>query len=104
MTRGEFLKKAWPALIKVTNDPTAPMKMQKAYAAVDAVGRMLASSGTNAELVRKYHDTLVVGFTDDEIEVIATTPEFLIALASSFCTAMIHYTTALVEAEEKAKQ
>jgi hypothetical protein len=104
MTKYEFLKKAWPALIKVTNDPTAPIKMQTAYKSVDAIGRMLASSGTSAELVRKYNDALVAGFTDDEIEVISTTPEFLIALASSFCTAMIHYTTALVEAEEKAKQ
>jgi hypothetical protein len=40
--QAEFMKKAFPILIGLTEDPLAPFKFEKAYNALEQLGRMLA--------------------------------------------------------------
>lgn len=91
MTTSKFIKKAWPKLIKVSGDPTAPIKIQTAYGAVDSLGAMLAGQ-SNRQAVDEISEQLLSKWTDAALDNICHKPEFVIALCSLLAQAIICYT------------
>ena len=81
----EFLKEAFPKLIEATGDPTAPIKLQEAHKWATAVGKMLGNVASQEEVGE------IINKLEENVQE-ADTPEFLMVVASMFCTALEAYT------------
>jgi hypothetical protein len=90
MHTGEFIKIAFPELIKATDDPTAPIKLQEAHKFATAVGKMLANNADQAR-VETFTQSLTRKWERSNLNAIAAEPEFVIALAALFATSIERY-------------
>lgn len=92
MNTGSFIKAAFPALIEATNDSLAPVKLQSAHGAVNSVSRMLAKMpGASEEQANEIMNKLASNWTEQEIEVISSEPNFIIALAGMLTVALENF-------------
>lgn len=80
--------------IKVSEDPMAPFKLNDAYGANEALGKLMAKMGTRAE-VTAFTERLLSGFTGEELDEISSNPNFICALAALLNQALISYGAAL---------
>lgn len=87
MTQSSDIKAAWAYLMKLTNDPLAPIHLQNTYAQADKLGQCLAGCANQAQ-AQAIKDRLLSDFEDPELDDLTATPEFIIAVASLLCGAL----------------
>jgi hypothetical protein len=90
MDTGSFIGLAFPALIKATNDSLAPNKLQSAYGAASAVGRMMAKQADREKVMRLAKE--IAEAIDSITGKGNGGPEYLMVVASLFCDALENYT------------
>lgn len=101
MDRADVIKKVWPAMIKLFEDPIAPMKMQQAYDAADKLGRMLATV-SDRKLSHKYSEQMLSALGGkEELDKMGGSPEFILVLSAHLCTAIAKCVSDMAEAEDK---
>lgn len=83
------MKDIFIGLIEKTNDPTAPVIINKVFENCERLAKMLVPFGNNAE-VQKMTDKLLQAFskTDDSF---AHDPNFIIALCALLVQSIIEY-------------
>ena len=77
-------------LIQKTQDPLAAIKLQNCATNASALGKMLAATASK-ETVNLINNKLLSAWPGDEIELIAGTPEFLVALTSILYQSCIEF-------------
>lgn len=96
----EKVKRAFIASIESTEDPLAPIKLEKAYLAVTSLGAMFAQKKYQAS-ADEYTKRLLKDFPDDdELDKVCTEPGFLIALSGLFVAALGKYVSRLANRGE----
>jgi hypothetical protein len=98
MSTDSFIRLAFPALIKATNDPLAPVKLEAAYAASAAVGRMMARQADKEETLQLSKELSEA--IDGIIGKGNGGPAYLMVVASLFSDAIQGYIVETVRAAE----
>jgi len=88
------IRKAVAKLIETTEDPTAPIKLNQLYGAADKVGRMLAVKASK-DKVDTIKGLMLKQWNEDNIDDVAYSPEFIIALCAMLCQSLVGYTNKL---------
>lgn len=83
------IKKAFARLIETTEDPLAPIRMQKAYGAIADLGQMMAGQ-CDAVKVSKYVDYMTQEWSN-EINKVCHEPEFIMALCGMLSESLVTY-------------
>jgi hypothetical protein len=81
------INQQWAKLIEATQDPTAPLKLQAAHTAVNALGQLMASVA-DEHVTTAVRDCLISQWPNDEIEMVCNSPEFVMALCGLLLTSM----------------
>lgn len=84
------MKRMFTSAIERTGDPTAPIKLQEAYSSASAIGKMLASTADQGK-VEALTARLFKDFTDEELNNLSKSPEFIIALAACLSQSLIGF-------------
>lgn len=92
--KDQFIK-----LIEATEDPTAPIKVQDAYNAVNRLGVMIASISDQAT-VNQLMEKLTSAWPNDLIEEVCCKPEFVMALGGMFNGALKTWKDSLMEPKD----
>jgi len=97
MNVAEFTKVGVMALIKATQDPTAPIKMQELYKFTGLVGQTLASCSDEKKAKMISYILFDLDATDLDVEETTKSPEFIMALCAALQEALLVYTRDLVK-------
>lgn len=76
--------------IEATGNPLAPIILTEAYNSVIALGKMMASHA-KPEIVEGIKSTLLSGWTDEQIDLLNSSPDFIITLASMLVSSLENY-------------
>jgi hypothetical protein len=87
MTPQQYRAIAEPKLIEATGDPLAPEKLMFAHQSIDAMARMLAGQAEESRTIR--YNEAILGACD--IERVLHTPEYILALSTNLCDAIVSY-------------
>lgn len=82
-------KRRFIAAIERTGDPRAPIILNDAFGAIDALGRLMAY-GNGPEKADAFAKTMLQGFPKD-MDHIASDPNFIVALSSMLSNALVAY-------------
>lgn len=82
-------KEMFEAAIEKTEDPLAPIKLEKAYNGAISVGMMFAGTGDQARV--EHFSRLLLNAFPNDMDVTASDPDFICALASLFATSIEYF-------------
>src|SRR5215475_8139635 len=94
------IAKAWAALIARTENPLAPVLLQRIFGDLDNLGKMLAKDA-DKQKTTEYSERLLKDFGDTEIETICDHSEFIIAVTSVMMSALPGYVKATLDKWEE---
>lgn len=90
MTQAQGIAEAWARLIAVTQDPLAPIKMQEAARRLEQLGMMLAAV-SDKEKVMEISDNLNEHWTEEQLNEVSSTPEYIMALTGALIVSIQDY-------------
>lgn len=82
------------ALMEATEHPLAPQVFQDAYAAVQRLGPIMVGVGDLAQgqiKTNQYMTTMLGAWTEEELNRVSATPEFIVALSGMLCASLEAY-------------